>query len=111
MAKMAILAQKGQKRAFWPKNPKNGVLGLFSAPGGLPGQPRRGCFYINPSRRGPVPGRGGVASAVQARGPARIGRVRGSPPRESVARAPLPGDRLSRSQYCKEVLSYPREEP
>jgi len=72
MAKMAILAQKGQKRAFWPKNPKNGVLGLFSAPGGLPGQPRRGCFYTNP--RG-VPGRA-------SRGP---GRALERPP------GPVPG--------------------
>jgi len=60
-----------------PKNGKNAHFGHFSGfPGVLaprgPGRPLpRGLFYINPSRRGPVPGSGGVAwpaGAAQARG-------------------------------------------
>jgi len=59
--KRAYFGQKGPKR---PKSPKKGILGTFSGfrgflgPWGLPGDPPEGWFYINPSRRGPVPGGG-----------------------------------------------------
>jgi len=36
-------------------------FGGFLGPWGLPGPGREGWFYINPSRRGPVPGPGGVS--------------------------------------------------
>jgi len=54
MPKKGIFREKGQKRHFLAKIPKNGDFRGFPAPWGLPGTPRGGCFYINPSRRGPV---------------------------------------------------------
>jgi len=43
-------------------------------PSGVPETGRGGWFYINPSRRGPVPGRG---ATVRERGPPPAGRATG----------------------------------
>jgi len=53
-----------------------GILGRFRAPEGPPDPPREGCFYINPSRRGPVAPWEGPEnpSAAQARGGPRRGQ-------------------------------------
>jgi len=56
--KKARFGQNGQK---WPKTPKMGILAVFrlfwgfQAPWALPGTRLLRGFYINPSRRGPVP--------------------------------------------------------
>jgi len=54
------------------------ILGPFRAPWALPGPRLEGLFYINPSRRGPVPGRPGPGgpgpSPVQGRGVPRKGQ-------------------------------------
>jgi len=57
------------------------ILGPFRAPWALPGTASRGCFYINPSRRGPVapPEAPGSPGAPKGRGNPRRG-CRGSPP-------------------------------
>jgi len=67
---MPGFGQKGRKSLFLPKTPLFGVLGVFLAPSGLPGPASGRGFYINPSRRGPVPGSGGFSwrHAAQARG-------------------------------------------
>jgi len=70
---MPDLGKKAQKWLKWLKMPILGIFGKkggFEAPPGPPGPVRRGCFYINPSRRGPVapPGGSRSPSAVQARG-------------------------------------------
>jgi len=71
-----------KKGYFSEKCPKSGILakiGYFSRFGGLlgplgpPGPLRRGWFYINPSRRGPVPG------GKRSPGP-RAAQARGNPP-------------------------------
>jgi len=41
---------------------KKAILGGFQAPGASPDPVRGGCFYINPSRRGPVAPPGGSGS-------------------------------------------------
>jgi len=55
----AHFGQKGQKKGFWAKKPDFGVFRGFRPPWALPGRRRGGCFYINPSRRGPVAPPGG----------------------------------------------------
>jgi len=54
MPKKGILAEKGPKRHFLAKIPKKRDFRGFLAPSGPPRALQRGCFYINPSRRGPV---------------------------------------------------------
>jgi len=51
--------EKRLKSLILAKNPKNGVFWAFRAPWALPGTLVPRGFYINPSRRGPVPGLGG----------------------------------------------------
>jgi len=92
-----------KKAPFWPKrpksrkNPKNAHFGQFSlfwgfsGPLGPPREVAEGLVLHQPLAAGPCgPSRGsGVPSAVQARGPARIGWLRGSPP-GSASRGPRP---------------------
>jgi len=59
MPKKGILAEKGRKSHFLAKIPKKRDFRGFWPPRGLPDPPRGGCFYINPSRRGPVAPPGG----------------------------------------------------
>jgi len=58
------MGETGKKPLFGQKSPKSGILakiahfghfGAFLSPLGLPRRSFRGWFYINPSRRGPVP--------------------------------------------------------
>jgi len=66
---LAKKGEKGQKQLKWAKKPIFGILGPFQAPGDSPEPLRRGCFYINPSRRGPVAlPEGPEASPAQGRG-------------------------------------------
>jgi len=73
-------AKKGHFSGFWAILPN---LGLFRPPGASPDRVRGGCFYINPSRRGPVAppeaGRESCASVPWRGGIPRRG-YRGSPP-------------------------------
>jgi len=54
----------------------------FSGPWDLPGPRPEGWFYINPSRRGPVPGRGGVPEPLRLGAGVPLKGGRGSPPGE-----------------------------
>jgi len=88
MPKKGIFTEKGQKRRFLAKIPKNRDFRGFWAPWALPGAGRGGCFYINPSRRGPVALRDrGPRHAVASPGGAPIGARGGSPPAGGGAQA------------------------
>jgi len=70
--KMAILGKKPQKWGFRG----------FSGPWALPGRPQRGCFYINPSRRGPAAPPAGSGPQSRRDGGRSPKGARGSPPGE-----------------------------
>jgi len=54
------------------------ILGPFRAPWALPGPRPEGLFYINPSRRGPVPGRPGPGGAWPQSRPGTGGAPKGA---------------------------------
>jgi len=91
------MAKKGQFCCFWAKMPILGILGRFWPPRGRLDPSRGGCFYINPSRRGPVapPGRVRDASPAQGRGRSPKGGLGGLPlgERSGDAAAPASGCR------------------
>jgi len=63
-------------------------------PGDLPRRPPGGCFYINPSRRGPVASRGVSRDRGPRRGlGARSQDPKNPPPRRGTSKTPKPRDR------------------